>query len=62
MPKIDEFFKKPEILHKKDLELIPGTKPCGKCKKDAEQSFWDPSTFTMSWKCPDGHDNQYKVN
>ena len=41
MPKINEFFQKPEILHKKDLEVIPGTKPCSKCNKDAQESFWD---------------------
>lgn len=62
MPKLNEFFKKPEILHKQNLEVIPGTKPCAKCNKDAEESFWDPSTLIMSWKCPDGHSNQYKVN
>jgi hypothetical protein len=61
MPKIDEFFSKPEIIHKNNLEPIPGTKPCAKCKKDAEESFWDPNLLIMSWTCPDGHHNQYKV-
>jgi hypothetical protein len=37
-------------------------KPCSKCEKDAQEAFWDPSTLTLSWKCPDGHDNQLKVN
>lgn len=62
MPNINEFFNKPTILHKENIEVIPGTKPCGKCNKDAENAFWDPSTFIMSWKCPEGHDNQFKVN
>lgn len=62
MPSLDEFFDKPEILHKDGLETIPGTKPCSKCDEDALNSFWDPQTFIMSWKCPNGHDNQYKVN
>jgi hypothetical protein len=62
MPNLNEFFDKPEILHKNKLEIIPGTKPCSKCNKDAENSFWDPSVFIMYWKCPDGHENQYKVN
>lgn len=62
MPKINEFFQKPEILHKKNLEEIPGTKPCGKCNQDAQKSFWDPENLIMSWQCPDGHSNQHKVN
>lgn len=62
MPNLNEFFDRAEILHKKDLEKVSGIKPCAKCNKDAEEAFWDPSTLTMSWKCPDGHDNQYKVN
>lgn len=62
MPKINEFFDKPEIIHKGDLETIPGTKPCSKCSKDADKSFWDPNALIMSWTCPDGHANQFKVN
>lgn len=62
MPKINEFFDKPEIIHRDNLETIPGTKPCSKCNKDADRSFWDPSALTMSWTCPDGHANQFKVN
>jgi hypothetical protein len=62
MPNLKEFFNKPEILQKNGVEEIPGTKPCSKCDKDAEKAFWDPSTFIISWKCPDGHDNQFKVN
>lgn len=62
MPSLNEFFNKPEIMRKEKLEVIPGIKPCSKCNKDAEEAFWDPSSLIMSWKCPDGHDNQYKVN
>lgn len=62
MPKLDEFFNKPEIMHKEGLEKISGLKPCSKCNKDAEEAFWDPNALTMSWKCPDGHDNQYRIN
>lgn len=62
MPNLNEFFHKPELLHKAELEKITGIKPCSKCKLDAEEAFWDPATLTMSWKCPEGHDNQYKVN
>lgn len=62
MPNLNEFFHKPEILHKAEFEKIPGIKPCAKCEKDAEEAFWDPTTLTMTWKCPDGHDNQYRIN
>jgi hypothetical protein len=62
MPNLNEFFHKPEILHKLNLEKISGMKPCSKCEKNAEEAFWDPATFTLSWKCPDGHDNQVRVN
>lgn len=51
MPKLNEFFKTKEKMQKQNLNLIPGTKPCGKCNKDAEESFWDPETLIMSWQC-----------
>ena len=62
MPNLNEFFTKPEILHRSELEKISGLKPCSKCNKDAQEAFWDPITFIMSWTCPDGHANQIKVN
>lgn len=61
MPNLDEFFDKPEIIHKDALEKISGMKPCSKCDKNAQEAFWDPSTLILSWKCPDGHDSQVKV-
>jgi hypothetical protein len=61
MPNLNEFFNRSEILHKEGLEKINGTKPCAKCDKDAEEAFWDSNTLTMTWKCPEGHDNQYRV-
>jgi len=39
MPNLNEFFNKPEILHKPELEKISGIKPCSKCNKDAEEAF-----------------------
>ena len=45
-----------------NLELIAGSKPCSKCDKDSGEAYWDPSTFTMSWTCPDGHSNTFMVN
>ena len=61
MPNINEFFSKPEILHKAELERISGIKPCSKCEKDASEAFWNPSDLILSWTCPDGHANQFKV-
>jgi len=62
MPDLNEFFHKPELMHSPELEKISGMKPCSKCEKDAQEAFWDPATLILSWKCPDGHDNQLKVN
>ena len=62
MPNLNEFFNKPEPVYKTELEKISGIKPCSKCKKDAEEAFWNASTLTMTWTCPDGHSNEYKVN
>jgi len=62
MPSLNEFFNKPEILHKPELEKISGIKPCSKCNKDAEEAFWDPATLTLSWECPDKHKSQVVVN
>lgn len=53
---------KPEKIHAPELEKFGGIKPCGKCDKDAQEYFWDASTLTMSWECPDGHKNSFKVN
>ena len=33
-----------------------------KLNKDAEEYFWDAMSLTMSWECPDGHKNSFKVN
>jgi hypothetical protein len=62
MPNLNEFFNKPEIMHEAGLEKIDGIKSCGKCDKDAQEAFWNPSTLILTWECPDGHHNQFKVN
>lgn len=61
MPNINDFFKK-EKLSNSELEKFKGMKPCNKCNKDADFYYWDPIEFIISWTCPDGHNNQYKVN
>ncbi len=54
-------FSKEEIKPV-ELEKFGGKKPCAKCDKDAEEYFWDAMSLTMSWECPDGHKNSFKVN
>jgi hypothetical protein len=61
MPNINEFFSKPELVKKENLETIHGVKPCSKCDKNAEEAFWDPDSMTLAWECPDGHSNQVEV-
>jgi hypothetical protein len=62
MPDLNEFFKPNEIINNPDIETIIGSKPCAKCEKNADKAFWDSSSMTLSWECPDGHPNQFKVN
>lgn len=61
MPNLNEFINKPQQAAEQNLESIHGSKPCSKCDKDADESFWDSETMTLSWKCPDGHANEVKV-
>lgn len=62
MPNINEFVgPKPTEKQNSDLEKLIGNKPCSRCDKDAEEYFWNQNTFTMSWTCPDGHNNSYVV-
>ena len=61
MPNLHEFLKK-EILMTPEMQKFEGTKPCNKCEKDSDVYYWDAVTFTMSWTCPDGHENSFKVN
>lgn len=62
MPNLNEFLKKEE---KKEIsptfEVIEGIKPCSKCDKNAEESFWHPDSMKLYWECPDGHKNEIGV-
>ena len=62
MPNINEFFHKPEIIKKAELEKIHGIKPCAQCDANAEEAFWDPVTMILAWECVNGHKSQFKVN
>ena len=61
MPDLNEFFNPKEKIMAPELEKFGGVKPCSECNKDATEYFWNASTTTMSWDCPDGHKNAYVV-
>jgi hypothetical protein len=62
VPNLNEFFHKPELVLKPELEKIHGVKACSKCDADAQEAFWDPISLTLAWDCPNGHKNVFKVN
>lgn len=63
MPSLKEFLgPKPSKVQSQDLEKIIGTKPCSKCESDVEEALWDPMHLIMTWTCPNGHLNTFKVN
>lgn len=63
MPSLNEFLgPKPTVEQVSNLEKIVGDKPCSKCDRDAGEAYFDPATFTMSWTCPDGHQNTFRVS
>jgi hypothetical protein len=61
MPNLNEFIYS-EKIHPPELEKIGGKKPCSQCDKDSEEYFWNAALLTMTWECPDGHKNSFKVN
>jgi hypothetical protein len=61
VPDLNEFISS-EKIHAPELERFGGKKPCSKCDKDAEEYFWDAVSLTMSWECPDGHKNSFRIN
>lgn len=63
MPNLNEFIgPKPELIHKTELEKLGGGKPCSKCDSDSDETYWDAINLIMSWTCPNGHSNSFKVN
>ena len=63
MPNLNEFIgPKPEKIYAVELEKIGGGKPCAKCEKDSDETYWDAVNLIMSWTCPNGHKNTFKVN
>lgn len=63
MPNLNEFIgPKPTQNIVDELEKISGIKPCAKCELDSQEYYWDPNKFIISWTCPDGHLNTFRVN
>jgi len=63
MPNINEFIgAKPTDDQNRSLEKIIGSKPCFKCDLNVNEYFWDPSKYTMTWICENGHSNSVSVN
>lgn len=60
MPNLNEFFNK-EKVYAPELEKLGGAKPCSQCEKDSKEYYWDPTNLIISWECPDGHKNSYRV-
>lgn len=60
MPNLNEFIgDKPTPP---ELDRIDEPRPCSHCKKDAEYYFWNSQITEMTWTCPDGHKNSYRIN
>lgn len=63
MPDINEFISSPAVpIPPSELQLIPGKKPCKECEMDAEESYWDAKTRSLSWTCSNGHENKFQVS
>lgn len=63
MPDLNEFIgPKPTQKSISNLEKIVGSKPCFKCDLDANEYYWNPVDFIMTWTCSAGHINNVKVN
>lgn len=61
MPNLNEFINsEPEVPD--NLEKFDGPKPCKHCDKDSQEYYWNPVTLEMTWNCPDGHKNSYRIN
>ncbi len=61
MPNLNEFVK-PEPVQDPQLERIDEPRPCSQCDKDSEFYYWNNASTEMTWSCPDGHKNSYRIN
>lgn len=60
MPNLNEFIqnKDPEP----GLDKVDESRPCSQCDKNSEYYYWNSTSLEMTWKCPDGHKNSYRIN
>jgi len=61
MPNLNEFINT-EPEPNPELEKLDGSKPCKNCDKDSDSYYWNPASLEMTWTCPDGHKNSYRIN
>ena len=61
MPNLNEFVN-PQIPSMPNLEKIDEPRPCSHCDKDSEFYYWDSALTEMTWSCPSGHKNSYRIN
>jgi hypothetical protein len=61
MPNLNEFVK-PEQPKDPGIERIDEPRPCSSCDKDSDFYYWNSSSTEMTWTCPDGHKNSYRIN
>ena len=61
MPNLNEFLQ-PSKPSNPLLEKIDESRPCSKCDKDSEFYYWNKESTEMTWTCPDGHKNLYRIN
>lgn len=61
MPNLNEFVK-PTPPQEPQLEKIDEPRPCANCEQDSQFYYWNHSTTEMTWTCPSGHKNSYRIN
>lgn len=61
MPNLNEFLQ-PSKLSDPLLEKIDEPRPCSKCDKDSDFYYWNKESTEMTWTCPTGHKNSYRIN
>jgi hypothetical protein len=60
MPSLNEFIQNKEPTP--GLDKIEESRPCSKCSKDSDFYYWNAQNLEMTWTCPDGHKNSYRIN
>jgi len=61
MPNLNEFVNR-EQPQQPGLDKIDEPRPCAKCEQDAKFYYWNSAITEMTWTCPAGHPNSYRIN